>query len=116
MPTSLVNRRTGKVVAEIVYRPTALFPRLLGLLVRPMLDRGEALWLDPCGSVHTWGMAYAIDVIFLDAAHTVLQVRSCMRPWRLALAPRGTRSVLELVPGSTQGALAVGDVLEISEG
>jgi uncharacterized membrane protein (UPF0127 family) len=70
--------------------------RFLGLLGRRSLEDMEGLLFVPGGSIHTLGMRFAIDVIFLDAQMTVLRVRANVRPWRFALAPRQTRYVLEL--------------------
>lgn len=75
--------------------------RLRGLLLRPPLaaDASEALLLTPCSSVHTIGMRYALDVVFLAEDGTVLSVRRGVRPWRAA-AQRGARSTLELAAGT----------------
>jgi uncharacterized membrane protein (UPF0127 family) len=70
--------------------------RFIGLLSRSWLDDEEGLWLEPGGSVHTLGMRFAIDVLFLGADLKVLKVTPRLAPGRLALAPRGTRYVLEL--------------------
>src|SRR5688500_15042546 len=99
MPISLINRRTGKVIAAGVDRPGSLLPRLLGLLACPPLREGEGLWLDPCGGIHTGAMGYAIDAVFLDSSRKVLFIRRAMPPWRIALPPKDTRSVLELPAG-----------------
>ena len=95
-PSLLRNRTRGVVLARRVYQPVGAWEWALGLLVRPPLLPGEALWLNPCGGIHTWGMRYPIDVVFLDADHIVLKVARAVKPWRLVFAPRGTRSVLEL--------------------
>jgi uncharacterized membrane protein (UPF0127 family) len=68
----------------------------MGLLVRPPLRMGEALWLNPCGGIHTWAMRYPIDVLFLDAELRVVKVARGVWPWRMVLSARGTRSVVEL--------------------
>ena len=107
----LVLKRDGRrigTLAERVDRPQSPGKRLLGLLVRPPLEAGEVLWLDPCGGVHTWGMGYAIDVLFLSRENHVLGVTHGVRPWRMVFAPRGTRSVIELRAGEAQ-QVEVGD-------
>jgi uncharacterized protein len=75
----------------------------------------EGLWLDPCGGIHTWGMRYAIDVLFLDREMRVLRVARNVRPWRMVFAPRGTRSVVEL-PASTAANVEQGDRLVVDVG
>lgn len=76
--------------------------RFVGLLNRSRLDEAEGLLLVPGGSIHTWWMRFAIDVIFLDAQLEVLRVAANVVPWRFALAPRGTQCVLEVAAGVAQ--------------
>jgi len=75
--------------------------RALGLLGTPHLEDSDALWLVPCRAVHTVGMRFAIDVVFLDKHGKVLRVVPNLRPYRLAVCLRAT-SVLELTAGTLQ--------------
>jgi hypothetical protein len=104
----LWNRTRGREIARRVHRPARTARRLLGLLARPPLAHGEALWLDPCGGIHTCALRQAIDAAFLDSAGRVLRVARAVPPWRLLLAPRGTRSVIEF-PAGGAASLAPGD-------
>jgi uncharacterized membrane protein (UPF0127 family) len=72
--------------------------RGLGLLVgRPLAD-AEGLLIAPCSSVHTIGMRYPIDVVFLARSGEVL--RSCgeVRAGRFRIKA-GAHAVLELRAG-----------------
>ena|SRR3569833_1373509 len=102
-------------LAARCYRAIGWLERGLGLLVGAPLEADEALWIDPCGSVHTWGMRYSIDVVFLDRAGVVLRVTRDVRPWRVAPAPRGTRSAIEMRGGSAE-RVRLGDRLEVRPG
>ena len=85
--------------------------RMRGLLARPPLKHDEALLLRPCRLVHTFGMAYPIDLVFIDRAGVVKRidtavprsrVRGCARAWQ----------TLELAAGGAQRhGLAVNDLL-----
>jgi uncharacterized protein len=82
--------------------------RAIGLLTMRRLDGMDGidgLWLSPCAAVHMVGMAYALDVVFLDAAGDALRVVPGLRPWRAA-ACRGARHTLELRAGLA-AALAI---------
>jgi uncharacterized membrane protein (UPF0127 family) len=116
-PEVYVLRDTTRnlLVAERTLRPRDVVNRSLGLLVRPPLQPGEALWLDPCGGIHTWGMGYAIDVLFLDAGQRVVGVARGVRPWRMVWKPAGTRSVVELAAGGAAG-VEVGDQMSLAAG
>jgi len=88
--------KEGVALASKVTVAATFKARFVGLLSRAWLDDDEGLWLEPGGSVHTLGMRFAIDVLFLGADLKVLKVAPRLAPGRLALAPRGTHYVLEL--------------------
>ena len=95
-----------------VMRTSNAWERMRGLLGRPVLKSGQALLIDPCPSVHTFGMGYPIDLLFLDAQYRVLKQVDALAPRRLS-ACKNARATLELPPGSTAPlALQVGDQLE----
>ncbi|MBK5220922.1 MAG: DUF192 domain-containing protein [Thermoleophilia bacterium] len=78
--------------------------RLLGLA---WLDRGragEGLLIPRCASVHTFGMRFELDLVFLDRAGEPLAVRRRLPPRRLAWQ-RGAAAVLE-VPSPQGGESA----------
>ncbi len=89
------------------------FLRLRGLLGRE-LHKDEGLILTPCSSIHTFGMAYAIDAVYLDKAGYVLRVDEALPQGKAWPGQRGARSVLELQAGtaSTKG-IHKGDRLEV---
>jgi uncharacterized membrane protein (UPF0127 family) len=72
--------------------------RALGLLVGAPLEAAEGLLISPCSSIHTIGMRYPIDVVFVDRDARVLRVCPEVRAGRMRFAP-GARGVLELRSG-----------------
>lgn len=72
--------------------------RALGLLVGKPLELTEGLLIAPCSSIHTIGMRYAIDVVFVDDSGRVVRVCPDVRVGRMRFA-RGARGVLELRSG-----------------
>jgi uncharacterized membrane protein (UPF0127 family) len=88
--------------------------RRKGLLGRSQLARGEGLWILPCEAVHTFGMQFPIDLVYLDRNHRIKKVRSNVRPWRLS-ACLTAHSVLELASGTIRETQTkLGDRLEFS--
>jgi uncharacterized membrane protein (UPF0127 family) len=73
--------------------------RFRGLLARPPMKEGEGLLLLGCGSVHTVGMGYSIDVAFLDAEGKVVRSIPRLGPWRVGLGGPEAVHTLELPPG-----------------
>lgn len=94
--TDLLNAR-GERIARLRIC-SSLWERIRGLLGRPELGPGEALLLDPCKAVHTIGMRYAIDIVFLDAGNRVVRIKSAMKPMRNTQC-RQARRVIELQAG-----------------
>ncbi len=72
--------------------------RMRGLLARPPLRVGEAMLIRPCNMVHTIGMGYPIDVVFLRRDGTVLKVSPAVPPRRMRGHWRA-HCVLELAAG-----------------
>lgn len=85
--------------------------RLRGLLGRRCLAANEGLLISPCNQVHTLGMRFPIDVLFLDAEGVIVKCVSQLRPFRLA-GSRQAKHTLELAAGSIKAhALAPGQQL-----
>ena len=66
---------------EVADRPAT---RSKGLLGRNGLASGEGLWIVPCEAIHTIGMRFPIDLVYVDRKKRVKKVRSDVRPWRLS--------------------------------
>ena len=73
--------------------------RARGLLGRSALAPGHAMWLAPCRSIHTIGMRFPIDVVFLDREARVLTIRERVRSFRLTWGGWRASGVLEFAAG-----------------
>ena len=112
------NASLNKVIADRVGVAATRAARAVGLLSRTGLEPGEALWIVPSRGVHTCGMRFAIDVVALDEAGTVIDCVSNLKPWRLRLPRKGTAGVLELPAGTLAASgTAIGHhvLLELAE-
>lgn len=78
---------------------TSPWVRARGLLGRAGLAPGEGLWLAPCRSIHTVGMQFAIDVVFLDRASRVVRVVADLAPFRLTWGGWRAHGALEFAAG-----------------
>ena len=95
-----LDQRTGVVLAEQVIAADRFVPRLVGLLGRRSLPRGQGLLIRPCSSIHTLGMRFSIDALFLDGEGRVLRALQTLAPWRVPAPVRGAAMVLELPAGT----------------
>lgn len=111
------NRTRETFLATEVRLADTYLSRLIGLLgktkrwVRP----GRGLWIVPSCGVHTIGMLFPIDVIFLDKESRVVHVQEYVRPFRISSVCLKAASVLE-VPVYTihRSGTQIGDHLEIA--
>ncbi len=87
--------------------------RRTGLLKHDSFEPGDGLWIVPCEGVHTFGMRFAIDILFLSKKRVVRKVRRAAPPRRVAVDLLAY-SVLEL-PAGTIAATGTepGDQLEL---
>ncbi|QDV12607.1 hypothetical protein CA51_24930 [Rosistilla oblonga] len=96
------DAETGEVLAKRLYVAETFWQRLRGLQFAQPLDPGCGLLLRNCGSVHTMWMRFPIDLFFLDEDWSVLEVRSCVKPWRVVI-PKAKRvsHVIEVTSGQS---------------
>jgi uncharacterized membrane protein (UPF0127 family) len=80
--------------------------RLLGLALLPRGRAGPGLLLPGCRSVHTFGMRFRLDLVFLGAEGETIEVRRSVPRGRIARCARAV-AVLELPAGSGHGDSAV---------
>jgi uncharacterized membrane protein (UPF0127 family) len=81
-----------------VLQAESMFERMRGLLGRPPLQSGEGMLLRSCNLIHTFGMRYAIDVVFLRRDGRVVKVAHALAP-RRASGHLRAHYVLELAAG-----------------
>lgn len=109
---SLVAERTEAVIATTLRTAFDSASRREGLLKHTAWPAGSALIIAPCQAVHTVGMQFAIDVVFVDRAGRVVKVRERVVPFRMAGALRAFAAI-ELPAGTVGGALRPGDILTL---
>ncbi len=109
------NPKSRKYIASSVIEADTIFKRMKGLLGRDSLPPGEALWLRPCKSVHTIGMKFPIDILFIARDNRVVGMEESIPPNRFSAFVFKAAGVLELPAGAiSESGTKVGDMLEIS--
>jgi uncharacterized membrane protein (UPF0127 family) len=121
------NVTRGGLLAGRAGVADSTWSRLVGLLNRSSLESGEGLWITPTAAIHTVGMRFPIDVVFLgemresgnraeEKLRRVCRVRRVykgLHPWRMTRYVWGSESVLELPAGVVAATQTeVGDELE----
>lgn len=112
--TQVVNRTRGTVLAGEAEAARTWWTRGKGLLGRKGLPAAGGLIIEPCSSIHTWFMAFPIDVAFVAADGRVVRTAHALRPWRFGPLARKVRYVVELPAGAlAQSGTVEDDYLEL---
>ena len=91
--------------------------RLRGLMGKApgTFASGDGLWILPCKGVHTLGMRFPIDVVYLSGDRKVVHLEQGLPPWRFAPIRLKASSVLELPEHTLRDTgTTIGDELEIA--
>ena len=109
------NLDRGTVLADAADVADTSAKRRTGLLKHSSLEPGAGLWIAPCEAVHSFGMKFAIDLVYLDRKKKVRKIRRGMVPRRLS-ACLTAHSVLELPVGAIDASRTeAGDQLEFEK-
>jgi uncharacterized membrane protein (UPF0127 family) len=111
------NKTRETFVATEAVLADGYWQRLVGLLGKTSkwARLGAGLWIAPCHGVHTIGMLFPIDLIFVGKNKEVVRIEEYVRPFRISRVCLNAKSILEL-PAHTvyRTGTRVGDLLEIS--
>lgn len=83
---------------DAMSRATSLGARLRGLLGTRALSPGSSLLIAPCAAIHTFGMRFSIDVVFLDRRGRIIRIDTAVAPWRMRWCWRAN-AVIEMSAG-----------------
>src|ERR1017187_1928312 len=110
----VTNTTRGTIVGDNIELADTSLKRMFGLLGRRGLDAGGGLWIKPSSGVHTFGMAFKIDVVGLDRDLKAIKLWRCLAPFRLTAVSMKLRSVLELPCGTiARSQIQIGDQIQI---
>jgi len=111
------NRTRQSYLATALAVADTHWTRLRGLLGLSSNDfgHGHGLWIVPCRGVHTLGMGFPIDVVYLDRSMKVIHIQNELAPWRFSPVRVQAQSVLELpCRTAAETRTEVGDKIEIT--
>ena len=109
----MIRNKDWEIAKDVVLADTFL-SRARGLMFRKEMDGFDGMLIKPCNSIHTFGMSFAIDVIFLNNKYEVIKVFEKLKPYRMTRPYFSATQVLELKSGTLNGRLNKGDRLEVS--
>ena len=113
----VINRTRGQTLVEKGAVARTAAERRRGLIGRASLARGEGMLLPGTKSIHTFGMGFAIDVIFLDSQGRVIHVIEKMNGSRVSPLVMRSTMVIEMPAGVlARTGTELGDYVEMIEG
>lgn len=96
----LLNSDTNQIIAKEVTIANTFLSRLIGLLDKKELPFDNGLWLIPCNSIHTFGLKFNIDAIFLNKNNTIVYLMENLGKNKISPVIFAAHSVLEIVQGT----------------
>ena len=100
----IINKTRNIVLAEEGSIADCVFSRMKGLLGKKELNKGEALVIKPCNSIHTFFMRFPIDVLFVGKDSRVVKAISCLKPFCLSAIYLNASFTIELPSGTIQSS------------
>jgi uncharacterized membrane protein (UPF0127 family) len=95
MPRRFRRLRTTAIQGRSIPVADRIASRLLGLAFLSQRRAGPGLLIPRCRSVHTFGMRFRLDLLFLDRDGDVVEARRGVPPGRI-VSVGGAAAVLEL--------------------
>ncbi len=111
------NQTRDTFVATEVTVADTFVRRLVGLLgkTKRWARPGHGMWIIPSHGVHTVGMLFPIDLVFLGPNKHVVYIEEHVRPFRISKISMRANSVLELPPHTVfRTGTRIGDTLVIA--
>lgn len=107
------NGTQNKVILDEAEVADTFWRRYRGLAGKKVLEDDTGIILKPCNSIHTIGMHFAIDVIFLDQTKSVCHMIKKMKPGRFSPFVLKAKQVIEMNSGTIEKTgIMMHDVLE----
>ncbi len=115
MMERLRNKTTSRSLVKRVKWAKSHLLRVKGLLGKKSY-REQALIIHPCQQVHTWFMAFPIDILFLDKDYKVIAIERGLKPWAISQKQVDAAMVIEAEAGVfSEDRVTVGDELTIEK-
>ena len=89
----------GESIARVT-SATSWLTKGIGVIGMRELPIGQGLWLPGVTAIHTWFVAFPLDLLFLDANGCSVKVALGVRPWTSLVWAPGAADVIELGAGT----------------
>ncbi len=97
----IVNATRRNILAPEVREARSFLGRLTGWVKHTDPRPGQGLYLTPCRGVHSLGLRFAIDAVYITNDGSVQEIYTLL-PWRIGPCKLHCRGVLELPAGTCE--------------
>jgi uncharacterized membrane protein (UPF0127 family) len=109
-----IKKQEENIATLCIFSTENMKERTKGLLHLPVLQKNQGLLLNHCRSIHTIGMSYTIDVIYLAKNNEIIKIVDRLKPYRMSACILANRT-LELLAGEAERlSLCIGMRVELS--
>ncbi len=113
---NVINQTKQTILAKKFKVARNFMERFRGLIGSPPLEEGEGFLIPSCQGIHTFGMSYPIDALYLNQTGEVISVVKSLFPNSIGVVNFRAHSVLELPSGTIEFThTEVGDLVSIPD-
>lgn len=94
--------KNNTIIAQNIQKADSFLKKLVGLLNRNNLSFDEGIILEKCNSIHSFGMKFDFDAIYLDNDNKVVRLIENIKPNRIMPIVFKAKKVLETSAGFIQ--------------
>ena len=107
---------TNCVISRCPLFADSFMQRLTGMLTRRFSDSFDGIVFRSCNAIHTFGMKFEIDVIFINTENKVTALYERVKPWKSCCAKCFRATAIELPAGTiAKSGVKCGDLLNLIE-
>ncbi len=91
--------KNGNVICDYIEDASSFLRRFMGLMYRKSIPQNHGLLLTPCNEIHTFGMRFDIDAVYISKNGEVLFIDEAVKPHKVCKKIKSAYKVLELNSG-----------------
>ncbi len=108
----IINKTTGKVISQREMVCDSFFSQARGLMLRGKRNLVMVFPSERKISLHMFFVFYAIDVLIVDSAMKIVEIKRNLKPFRVWNSSQKGKYVIEL---AGKGEYEIGDSIEIKK-
>lgn len=112
MTFTLKNKSLDIIIANNVRIANNIVTRMVGLLRTKSMEIDDALVIKPCNNIHTIGMKFNIDVLFIDKHNRIVKIVRNLSPFNFTYSFKA-KYCIELPTNSRIKQKMIGDEIEL---